>query len=296
MEGWVKLYRQIVDNPLWTKEPFTAGQAWVDLLLLANHKEQKVLLNGSWGVVGRGQILTSAYKLAERWKWSRGKVARFLDVLKMDKMLDIECSKGGTTNGTTLTVVNYSFYQGDDTTNDTTLDTTNGLRTDINKNVKNVKNIYISTPSTHAREENSEIENKGDNSEPQQTELLTDERKEKKSAQKEKNLNAQFGELLKTDTNYLATFYENTHVPSKEFPDYLKGFLEELELSCKSHTNYNDFRRHFISWARMKRDNFGKHKISNNQNLFNHGKNKSNIDFRLVGTSTDPNAYKGWDE
>lgn len=38
MEGWIKLHRKLSDNPLWTCEPFTKGQAWVDLILLANHE------------------------------------------------------------------------------------------------------------------------------------------------------------------------------------------------------------------------------------------------------------------
>jgi hypothetical protein len=35
--GWIKLHRKIVESPDWLSEPFTRGQAWVDLLLIANH-------------------------------------------------------------------------------------------------------------------------------------------------------------------------------------------------------------------------------------------------------------------
>lgn len=151
MNGWIKLDRQILDNPMWKKEPFTMGQAWVDLLLMANHEDKKVLLNGEWIIVKRGQMHTSILKLSDRWKWSRGKTKRFLDVLEMDNMVNVECSVGGTTNGTTITIVKYDFFQSkratDDTTSDTavdtTVDTTNGQRsvqrTDINKNIKNDK-------------------------------------------------------------------------------------------------------------------------------------------------------------
>lgn len=38
MTGWVKIYRSIQDNDLWLAEPFTWAQAWIDLLLNANHK------------------------------------------------------------------------------------------------------------------------------------------------------------------------------------------------------------------------------------------------------------------
>ena len=147
MDGWIKTYRSILTHPLWTCEPYTKGQAWIELLLLANHADNKMMINDNWVVIKRGQLHTSVLKLADRWKWSRGKVNRFLDVLKTDGMLNVECSKGGTTNGTTLTIVNYSVYQDSDTTDsttnsttdDTTHGTTNGQRTDINNNDNNDK-------------------------------------------------------------------------------------------------------------------------------------------------------------
>ena len=38
-QGWIKLHRTLQDNKLWYSEPLTKGQAWVDLILLANHKD-----------------------------------------------------------------------------------------------------------------------------------------------------------------------------------------------------------------------------------------------------------------
>ena len=42
--GWIKLDRQICDHWLWKDQPFSYGQAWVDLLLNANHKPAKILI------------------------------------------------------------------------------------------------------------------------------------------------------------------------------------------------------------------------------------------------------------
>jgi hypothetical protein len=82
--GWIKLYRKLQQNDLWTFEPFTRGQAWVDLLLLANHKDGFIRVRGIRVEVKRGQVGWSEIKLAERWKWSRGKVRRFLFELECD--------------------------------------------------------------------------------------------------------------------------------------------------------------------------------------------------------------------
>ena len=38
MSGWISIHRKILNNILWQDKPFSKGQAWVDLLLITNHK------------------------------------------------------------------------------------------------------------------------------------------------------------------------------------------------------------------------------------------------------------------
>ena len=111
VEGWNKIYRSIQEHWLWTCEPFSRGQAWIDLLLMANHKEAKIMVNGNLEVVERGQRITSITKLSDRWKWSTKKVTHFLDQLVKDKMIEYisDSSK------TVVTIVNYDKYQGKET-------------------------------------------------------------------------------------------------------------------------------------------------------------------------------------
>ncbi len=151
--GWIKLYRKIRDNLLWPKNRrFTPLEAWLDVLLSANHTPAKILHGISTLVpVERGQFVTSQVKLAERWRWNRKTVKRFLSVLRRDQMLDFESNKGADIGFTLITIRNYSKYQ--DKENDTLdigTDTETGVRgtsdghskgllLDINKNVKNEK-------------------------------------------------------------------------------------------------------------------------------------------------------------
>ena len=44
---YIKLYRALATSPLWTKEPFTRGQAWADLLLLANYAPGHLRVRGN---------------------------------------------------------------------------------------------------------------------------------------------------------------------------------------------------------------------------------------------------------
>jgi len=114
-KGYIKLHREIQNNPMWEDGPFSKGQAWVDLLLMANYKDNEFLLGNEIMNIERGQFFTSELKLSERWKWGRKKTRLFLKLLKTAKMATTE----GTTKGTTVTIVNYSFYQDEGTTEDT---------------------------------------------------------------------------------------------------------------------------------------------------------------------------------
>lgn len=82
--GWIKLPRSIMDDPLYFAEPFTRAQAWIDLLLLANYADGYFIVRGNRVNVKRGQIGRSQQNLAERWRWSRGKVDRFLTEMEND--------------------------------------------------------------------------------------------------------------------------------------------------------------------------------------------------------------------
>lgn len=104
-------------------------------MMLANHKEGLLDIRGVMVTIKRGQVGHSELKLAARWRWSRGKVRRFLKWLKTEHQ--IEHQKNNVTS--LITILNYDRYQGDNTTNGTP----NGHQTDTkqypNKNVKNVK-------------------------------------------------------------------------------------------------------------------------------------------------------------
>lgn len=122
MSGYIKLYRGITDNSIWNKEPFSAGQAWIDLLLAANFKDKTIYIRKTKIEVKRGQIAWSMLTMAKRWKWSRGKVIRFLKDLENEQM--IVQHTGHLT--TLLTVCNYEKYQAFDTADGTTDSTADG--------------------------------------------------------------------------------------------------------------------------------------------------------------------------
>ena len=131
MPGWIKLHRRLLKNKLWVSEPFTKGQAWVDLLLLASYEDKIFWKRGIEVQQKRGMVGMSEIGLSDRWHWSRGKVRRFLKWLENEQQIVQQKSKV-----TTLIIIkNYDEYQQDGTTDSTT----NGQQTDTTKKLKEVK-------------------------------------------------------------------------------------------------------------------------------------------------------------
>ena len=120
--GFIPLYRSIQEHWLWNnEEPFSMGQAWIDLLLSVNHEEKKIKVGCSIVTIKAGQMWTSYKKLANRWNWSRERVYRYTKMLKNDGMIVVDA----TPNGTLLTLVNYGNFAYVQNTNETTGETTN---------------------------------------------------------------------------------------------------------------------------------------------------------------------------
>ena len=101
-KGYVKIWRSLQDSDFWLKEKFTRAQAWVDLIMLANHKQGFIRKRGIRINLRRGDVGYSVRELSNRWKWSRGKTLRFLSELCSEneqKMLPQNGPQNGPPNG-----------------------------------------------------------------------------------------------------------------------------------------------------------------------------------------------------
>lgn len=123
--GFFKVDRQVFDHWLWEDKPFSKGQAWIDLIGLANYEDGKTLYRGKVVDCKRGTVYRSISFLAERWGWSRDKTRNFLNMLESDGMVRIKA----TTRQTTVTLINYGKFQ-DRVTTDSSTDSTTDSSTD----------------------------------------------------------------------------------------------------------------------------------------------------------------------
>lgn len=142
--GWISIHRKIQDNIIWNDKPFNRGAAWIDLIMLANHENKKIIFNGSMVEIKRGEKITSLRKLSERWGWSRGKTKKFLNLLKDENMIEFKTDH----QKTTYKIVNYNVYQNEDLDKRATEKPLNDQQratekplNDTNNNINNYNNV-----------------------------------------------------------------------------------------------------------------------------------------------------------
>jgi hypothetical protein len=151
--------RGFLNSDRWLSEPFTRGQAWVDLFGLAQHSPGFFRIRGIRIDVQRGQLAYSKLTLSKRWKWSRNKVTRYIN--ELEKQGDLKQQNSELT--TIITICKYDFWQGENTeTIQQTIQqkdnrkTTNDTHTKNDNNDKNVKkeniNININTSTASKKE------------------------------------------------------------------------------------------------------------------------------------------------
>ena len=109
--GWISIHRKIQQSDIWLdNEPFDKRSAWIDLIMMANHEDKQILFNGKFIEVKRGEKITSLKQLSDRWRWSRSKVRRFLNLLESGSMIELKVKQ----RYTSYKVVNYNVYQNED--------------------------------------------------------------------------------------------------------------------------------------------------------------------------------------
>ena len=144
-QGWIKLYRALLDGPLWQCGTAEQKVILVTLLLMANHAEHKWQWQGRPFVCKPGQMITSLKSIQENCgkKITIQKIRTALERFESMGFLNKESNK----QNTLITIRNWSAYQGydnPDNTGDNTRLTytsqTDNKHLTPNKNVKNEKN------------------------------------------------------------------------------------------------------------------------------------------------------------
>lgn len=106
MEGYILLHKSILDNWTWGNQPKSKFEAWIYILLKANYEDRRVNIGFDVVDIKRGEFFTSQDQLSKDFRWSRGAVRRFLEMLQDDEMITIHAAK----RWTKITVCKYESY------------------------------------------------------------------------------------------------------------------------------------------------------------------------------------------
>ena len=105
MTGWIKIHREITEH--WIFQDAEKFKWWIDLLIMASHEDNRVLVKDNLVSLKRGQMSISLSFLSTRWGRSKEKVLNFLRLLESDHMIERYSDR----KSTTITICNYDSYQ-----------------------------------------------------------------------------------------------------------------------------------------------------------------------------------------
>ena len=128
---------EVFDDPLWTADEFTKGQALIDLYRLAQFKAGIVHKRGITIQLKPGQVGWSMVNLGKRWQWSIGKVRRYLNTLEIAGQIELQ----KTNVSTTITLLHWI-------NNDMPNKHTNGKQTVSQTESKRYPNNIVNTENT----------------------------------------------------------------------------------------------------------------------------------------------------
>lgn len=158
LEGWIKLHRKILNNPVVCKDADHLA-VWVYLLLHASHDTRKVLFRGKKIDLKPGQLITGRKTIAAELGIHESKTKRILLLFESDQQIDRRRSNGNSL----ITILNWEKYQSYGQQNDqpvTSQWTASDQPVTTNKNEKNEKNeinikdiVSAGTSPGHAAEQ-----------------------------------------------------------------------------------------------------------------------------------------------
>lgn len=143
-QGWIKLYRKLIHDPVFSTEK--GLKVWVWVLLKANHKKVDLFWGRQNITLRGGQLIFGRYTASEELKMSPSTVWFWMNELKKGEYIDIK-----TTNKFSIvTIKNWDKYQSLLTTNNQQVNTVNNVKNvknndEISDEISNIKKLLSST-------------------------------------------------------------------------------------------------------------------------------------------------------
>lgn len=136
-DGWIKLHRKVLKNPIATKAELLG--CWASLLLHASHKECSFFVGFKKVALKKGQLVWGEKSFGEKWGFSPSKARRIMFLFKNEELIKVQ----STNKYSLITIRKWKTYQVDEEQPEEQVKNkrrTNEEQMKTNKNDKNVKN------------------------------------------------------------------------------------------------------------------------------------------------------------
>lgn len=112
-EGYIKLYRKLLDNPIVTKDADHLA-IWIYLLLEARKFEKDAYLGGKKITLQPGQLTTGRKQISEKLRVEQSKVQRVLKLYETEHLIEQQT----TSKNRLISIVGWDKYQEDEQQNE----------------------------------------------------------------------------------------------------------------------------------------------------------------------------------
>ena len=106
MDGWIKIHRKMLANPVVFKDSDHVA-VWMYLLLTATHKNFPTMFCGKKIILRPGQLITGRKKIAEYTGVQESKVTRILNLFKNEHQIEQQATR----HGSIISIVEWNKYQ-----------------------------------------------------------------------------------------------------------------------------------------------------------------------------------------
>ena len=137
--GYIKLYRKMLQNPIVCKDSDYLS-LWIYLLLNATHSEYPERFRGEKIILKPGQLITGRKRISEKLSISESKVTRIINKFISEQQIEQQTSN----ENRLISILNWNEYQGSEQLCEQPVNsdrTTSEQPVNTNKNVKNEINI-----------------------------------------------------------------------------------------------------------------------------------------------------------
>lgn len=111
-EGYLKLYRKMMDNPIVTKDAEHLA-IWIFLLTEARYMPEDSLFGGKKVTLQPGQLTTGRKQIADKIRVTESKVQRVLKLFESEHLIEQQTSS----RNRLISIVNWNTYQSDEQPN-----------------------------------------------------------------------------------------------------------------------------------------------------------------------------------